>query len=134
MNRKGTLKVNGELLELHRPAMFKRFGTVIMGEHVTLNRKTGEFRQWLDLEGEKRLDLIAGTCNLLAAPLGTPAALVEPIAKAVSRVMEKPAVVERLLQQGIQPISNSNPAQARAYVTSEVARWSAVVKKLGIAL
>jgi tripartite-type tricarboxylate transporter receptor subunit TctC len=48
--------------------------------------------------------------------------------------MEKPAVVERLLQQGIQPISNSNPVQARAFVTSEVARWSAVVKKLGIAL
>lgn len=48
--------------------------------------------------------------------------------------MEKPAVVERLLQQGIQPISQSNPAQARAYVASEVARWSAVVKKLGIAL
>jgi tripartite-type tricarboxylate transporter receptor subunit TctC len=83
---------------------------------------------------EAGLDLIAGTCNLLAAPLGTPSALIEPIARAVSRVMEKPAVVERLLQQGIQPISNSNPAQARAFVTSEVARWTAVVKKLGIAL
>jgi tripartite-type tricarboxylate transporter receptor subunit TctC len=80
------------------------------------------------------MDLIAGTCNLLAAPLGTAPQLLEPIARAVSRVMEKPAVVERLLQQGIQPISNSNPAQARAFVTSEVARWSAVVKKLGIAL
>ncbi len=63
MNRKGTLKVNGELLELHRPAMFKRFGTVIMGEHVTLNRKTGAFHQWLDLDGDKRLDLINGTCK-----------------------------------------------------------------------
>jgi tripartite-type tricarboxylate transporter receptor subunit TctC len=83
---------------------------------------------------EAGMDLIAGTCNLLAAPLGTAPQLLEPIARAVSRVMEKPAVVERLLQQGIQPISNSNPAQARAFVTSEVARWSAVVKKLGIAL
>jgi tripartite-type tricarboxylate transporter receptor subunit TctC len=60
--------------------------------------------------------------------------LLEPIARAVARVMEKPAVVERLLQQGIQPISNSSPAQARAFVSAEVARWSAVVKKLGIAL
>ena len=83
---------------------------------------------------EAGYDLIAGTCNLLAAPLGTPAQTLEVIARAVSRVMEKPAVVDRLLQQGIQPISNSNPAQARAYVASEVARWSAVVKKLGIAL
>ena len=83
---------------------------------------------------EAGLDLIAGTCNLLAAPLGTPPQLIEPIAKAVSRVMEKPAVVERLLQQGIQPIANSNPTHARAFMTSEVNRWSAVVKKLGIAL
>lgn len=63
MNRKGTLKVEGEQLEIHRPSMFKRHGTVIIGEHVTLNRRTGEFRQWLDLEGGKRLDLITGSCK-----------------------------------------------------------------------
>ncbi|MCM0044353.1 MAG: hypothetical protein NBV65_06940 [Burkholderiaceae bacterium] len=63
MNRKGTLRVSDALLEIHRPSMFKRHGVVIIGEHVTLNRKTGEFRQWLDLEGGKRLDLISGTCK-----------------------------------------------------------------------
>lgn len=63
MNRKGTLRVNGSELEIHRPAMFKRHSTVIIGEHVTLNRETGEFRQWLDLNGGKRLDLIQGTCK-----------------------------------------------------------------------
>lgn len=63
MNRKGTLKINGELLEVHRPSMFKRHGAVIIGEHVTLNRRTGEFRQWLELDGGKRLDLITGSCK-----------------------------------------------------------------------
>lgn len=63
MNRKGTLKVNGERLEINRPSMFKRHGAVIIGEHVTLNRRTGEFRQWLDLDGGKRLDLITGSCK-----------------------------------------------------------------------
>ncbi len=63
MNRKGTLHVNGELLEIHRPAMFKRHGTVIIGERVTLNRQTGEFRQWLELNDAKRLDLVRGTCK-----------------------------------------------------------------------
>ncbi len=63
MNRKGTLRVEDAQLTIHRPAMFKRHGAVIIGEHVTLNRKTGEFRQWLDLEGGKRLDLISGTCK-----------------------------------------------------------------------
>lgn len=63
MNRKGTLHVKDEHLEIHRPAMFKRHGTVITGEHVTLNRQTGEFRQWLELNGGKRLDLVRGTCK-----------------------------------------------------------------------
>jgi len=63
LNRKGTLKAQGDLLELYRPAMFKRHGVVIIGEHVTLDRRTGEFKQWLDLDGGKRLDLIRGTCK-----------------------------------------------------------------------
>jgi hypothetical protein len=63
MNRKGTLKAQGDLLELYRPAMFKRHGVVIIGEHVTLDRRTGAFKQWLDLDGGKRLDLITGTCK-----------------------------------------------------------------------
>ncbi len=79
-------------------------------------------------------DLLAGTSNLLAAPLGTPREIIEPIARAVARVMERPAIQERLAQLGIQPIVKSSPAQAQAFVTGEVARWSVVVKKLGIAL
>jgi tripartite-type tricarboxylate transporter receptor subunit TctC len=83
---------------------------------------------------EAGYDLLAGTSNLLAAPLGTPREVVEPIAKAVARVMERAAIQERLAQLGIQPITKSSPAQAQAYVTAEVARWSVIVKKLGIAL
>ena len=63
MNRKGTLKVNKDVLEIYRPAMFKRHGIIIVGEHVTLDRRTGELKQWLDLDGGKRLDLIVGRCK-----------------------------------------------------------------------
>ena len=83
---------------------------------------------------EAGYDLLAGTSNLLAIPLGTPREVVDPIARAVGRVMDRPAVHERLVQLGIQPVTNSSPAQARAFVAHEVARWSVVVKKLGIAL
>ncbi|MDO8773474.1 MAG: tripartite tricarboxylate transporter substrate binding protein [Burkholderiaceae bacterium] len=83
---------------------------------------------------ESGYDLLAGTSNLLAAPLGTPPEVIEPISKALSRVMNRPAIQERLAQLGIQPVTQSSPAQARAFVASEVARWTPVVKKLGIAL
>lgn len=83
---------------------------------------------------ESGLDLIAGTCNLMAAPLGTPASVTEPISKALGRIMERPAIQERLAQLGIQPITQSTPDSAKAYVTAEIARWTPIVKKLGIAL
>ena len=83
---------------------------------------------------ESGYDLIAGTCNLLAAPLGTPPEIIDPIAKAVARVMARASIQERLALLGIQPVTDSSPAQARAYVVGEVERWTPIVKKLKIAL
>ena len=83
---------------------------------------------------EEGLDLIAGTCNLLAVPQGTPPAIADTLARATARALEKPATLEKLAALGITPITKSSPAEARAFVTSEVTRWSAVTKKLGIAL
>lgn len=83
---------------------------------------------------EAGYDLLAGTANLLAAPLGTPHDVIEPISLAVGRVMARPAVQAQLLQMGIEPVLKSSPAQAQAFVAAEVARWTPLVKKLGIAL
>ncbi len=63
MNRKGTVHVKDSLIEIHRPAMFKRYGAVIVGEYVTVNRQTGELKQWLELDDGKKLQLITGTCK-----------------------------------------------------------------------
>ncbi len=63
LNRKGTLRVDGDNLEILRQAMFKRYGITIQGEHAELNRKTGEFRQWLDLGNDKHLTLMTGKCH-----------------------------------------------------------------------
>lgn len=83
---------------------------------------------------EGGFDLIAGTCNLLAVPAGTPSEIIDALARAVTRVMEKPAVLEKLAALGITPVAGSTPAQARAFVASEVTRWGAMAKKAGISL
>jgi hypothetical protein len=62
-NRKGTLTVTGPVLEISRPAMFKKYGFAVLGDHVTLDRSNGSFKQWIDLEGAKRLELITGSCR-----------------------------------------------------------------------
>ena len=80
------------------------------------------------------LDVVAGTSNLIAAPLGTPAARQAAIAKAVGNVMSSPEMQQQLSAVGIHPVARSSPQEARAYVAREVARWTPLVKKLGIAL
>ncbi|WP_418320863.1 Bug family tripartite tricarboxylate transporter substrate binding protein [Piscinibacter sakaiensis] len=83
---------------------------------------------------EEGYELIAGTYNLLAVPAGTPAAVVENLGKATTRVMDNPAILDKLVGLGITPVRNSNPAQARAFMQAEIARWQPLVKKLNIAL
>lgn len=80
------------------------------------------------------VDLESGTSNLLAAPIGTPPAVIDALSKAMSSVMAKPALQQRLEAQGIDPVLNSSPEHCKAFVTREVARLIPIVKKLGIAL
>jgi tripartite-type tricarboxylate transporter receptor subunit TctC len=120
------VETSGTLLPYHKAGKLRIIGTMAEArEKVTPEIATAR---------EGGYDLIAGTYNLLAAPAGTPPELVAPIAKALARVMEKPATQERLVQLGITPILNSDPAKARAYVAAEIARWTPIVKKLNIAL
>jgi hypothetical protein len=62
-NRKGSLKVDGAILTVSRPAMFSRYGTSIQGEYFTIDRQNGEFKQWLAIEGDKKLYIISGKCK-----------------------------------------------------------------------
>jgi tripartite-type tricarboxylate transporter receptor subunit TctC len=83
---------------------------------------------------EAGFDVVAGTSNLLAAPLGTPPERQAVIAAAVARVTARADFQQQLATLGIQAFLNSNPQEARSYVAREVARWTPLVKKLGIAL
>ncbi|CAN5737277.1 tripartite tricarboxylate transporter substrate binding protein [soil metagenome] len=83
---------------------------------------------------EMGLDVVAGTSNLIAAPLGTPPEKLATIARAVNKVMANPDMQAQLTAVGIHPVTNSDPAGAKAYVAKEVARWTPLVKTLGIAL
>jgi hypothetical protein len=43
--------------------MFIRYGLNVTGEHFTLDRSNGEFRQWLALKDGKKLDIVSGHCK-----------------------------------------------------------------------
>ena len=61
----------------------------------------------------------------LAAPAGTPAAIVDKLQRKIAAIYADPAMHERLEKAGITPIS-STPAEFDAFIRSETARWAKV--------
>jgi len=68
-----------------------------------------------------------GLTYILAAPKGTPAAIVERLSAAARAAMAAPDIRKQLSEGGTTPIG-SNQADALAYMKAEVARWAPVIK------
>ena len=71
------------------------------------------------------------TWNSLVAPRGTPAAIAERLNAEIKEVLNQADVKERLKRQGIEAESGT-PAQLLAHIKSEIARYSALIKQIGL--
>lgn len=67
------------------------------------------------------------------APTGTPQPILEKVGAAVARVVRSPEMVELVRATGNEPVGNT-PAEFTAFVKSEQAKWSKVIRQLGIKL
>ncbi len=65
------------------------------------------------------------------APAGTPAPVIDKLSDTLVKITKLPAVVAELESQASTPIGNT-PAQFKAFVTEEIARWKKVVADAGI--
>jgi tripartite-type tricarboxylate transporter receptor subunit TctC len=63
----------------------------------------------------------------LLAPAGTPREIVMRLNTEVSRALREPDARERLYSIGAEPMDNT-PEEFQAYINSEMAKWSKVVK------
>ena len=72
--------------------------------------------------------------NVVAAPPGTPAPVLEALSVATAKVMADASLRESLARFAIQAETGSNPAKAAAYLRSEMERWKPVVDAAGIKL
>jgi len=66
----------------------------------------------------------------LAAPAGTPRPIIDRLNAEFSKATKDPEVVKRLADQGIEAMSMT-PEQFAAFIKSETARWTEVVKSSG---
>jgi tripartite-type tricarboxylate transporter receptor subunit TctC len=68
----------------------------------------------------------------LAAPAGTPSAMIEQIAQATRTAVAEPAFQRMLIEAGIEPTLDSGPDKFRQSLAADVALWTPVVKALGL--
>lgn len=61
-SRKGNMVLEGSKAVVSRPAMFQRFGEMIIGEEFTFDRSNGAFVQTLTFKGGNRRHILKGTC------------------------------------------------------------------------
>jgi tripartite-type tricarboxylate transporter receptor subunit TctC len=67
----------------------------------------------------------------LVAPKGTPAGIVDKLAREVAKVLADPAVKAKADAAGFYPATTS-PAEFSAFIRTEAERWSVVVKETGL--
>lgn len=65
--------------------------------------------------------------NGFFAPAGTPQPVIDKVSAAVREALKQPETRKRLLDLGIEPVGNS-PAEFKAFLTSQISTWAALVK------
>jgi tripartite-type tricarboxylate transporter receptor subunit TctC len=78
--------------------------------------------------------MIAQTSVGLLAPAGTPRSIIDRIAQATRSVVAEPVYQQMLIASGFEPDADSSPEKFRRVLERDIARWTPIVKALGLRL
>jgi len=120
-----TINVTGQLLELHRTGKIRILA-------VTSPERLKGVPDIPTAVEEGMPGMVAQLFTGLFLPARTPRAIVEQVYQASQKAMNDPAMQTALIEQGLEPITNSSPDKVTAFMQEEVARWAPVVKAAGL--
>jgi tripartite-type tricarboxylate transporter receptor subunit TctC len=80
---------------------------------------------------ESGIDVEADAWNGLIAPAGTPQAILDKIQREVVEAIQSPELKAKFATQFMEPVGDT-PAQFRALIDSDIARWTPVIKAANI--
>ena len=78
--------------------------------------------------------LLRVTEHGLFVPAATPGPIVEKLVAAMQTAMADKSVLELWNKAGLEVSTDNAPDKAQRFVTDEIARWSPVIKSLGLKL
>ncbi len=97
---------------------------------ISLGRRSALLPDYPTLK-EAGIDVEADAWNGLIAPARTPETIIGKIHDAVADALGKPAIRDKLATQFMEPIPTT-PAQFRAKIDADLARWAPVIKAIDI--
>ncbi|MDO9708348.1 Bug family tripartite tricarboxylate transporter substrate binding protein [Paracraurococcus lichenis] len=74
------------------------------------------------------------TWNMLCGPRGLPPEVTAALSKAALAALAETTVTERMAQAGVDPARPATPAETRAFLAAEVAKFKAIVQEAGVKL
>jgi tripartite-type tricarboxylate transporter receptor subunit TctC len=119
--------VTGQVLELHKSGKLRMIVV------------TGRERLVADPEIPTAVEsglpgMVSVNFTGLFAPAKTPKPIVEQIAAATASALAGEDVDKNLIEQGLEPYPNSTPEKTRRFVEEDIARWTPVVRAIGLKL
>ncbi|MCB4768783.1 tripartite tricarboxylate transporter substrate binding protein [Ancylobacter sp. Lp-2] len=66
------------------------------------------------------------------APAGTPQPIINKLHAAIVEAMKDPTIKERMGESGVIAVSSPTPADFKAYIEADAAKWSGVIKDIGV--
>ena len=122
-----TPNVTGQVIALHKTGKLRMLA-VTTAQRVTAAPEIATAVE-AGLPG-----MIAQNFIALLAPAATPKPIIEQIAQATRSAMAEPELQQMFIASGFEPHRDSNPEKARRFLDDEIARWSPIIKGIGLKL
>jgi tripartite-type tricarboxylate transporter receptor subunit TctC len=119
--------VTGQVLELHRGGKLRMLA-------VTTPQRLVADPQFPTAAEAGMPGLVAMNFSALFAPAGTPRPIIDQIAAATAKAMAEAEAQKSLIDQGMEPVVDSSPETTRRFVEADIARWTPVIRAIGLKL
>jgi tripartite-type tricarboxylate transporter receptor subunit TctC len=119
--------VTGQMLELHRTGKLRMLA-------VTTPQRLAADPQFPTAAEAGLPGLVAMNFSALFAPAGTPRPIIDQIAAATAAAMADATAQKALIDQGMEPVTDSSPEKTRRFIEEDIARWTPVIRAIGLRL